>query len=1037
MEVRSGRFLDDKDVAMQESAIIRPRIRASQPMLDLNDNSQEDAPTPFQRYTSSRYSSLPESIRPPPNAFLPVDPAFSANEWKVSTPSYLRTSVRSDSAVDIVAKLQMRANGGTRIIDSHATPITDLFSRTESTTLACPKNDGAHYLVELPKKEVVEKRIKVYEANEQVAEKLNKKLPEGHRFISTYMARLALGSIPSLGEKSARVFAPSESVPHFSSPFGKRLESFTRLALRMEDPNSVSGILAKELNAIARIELPERLVSEVAKFAGDRYTRSAALGDRMYHALAIHPSIAGACRIRIAPLHAKSYGENTPPPWQTLRTALRCIAHATLSLDLMARRLAYENPEQYSIGYKVSGNALSQFKVVNNSITVMAQLQQDITSDNGLPDALTKLKQRRILDASAFEEGGIKDLMVMRQRSLLRDAALQESISEDIISETRLDLNIRDISAICRSAVLKPKVSYVRSDTADDIELYRRATRSTVSGISKEELNKSSFTTVTSLGALLRYGISICYMVNKPEVRLNVACYVKQWNIISRASDPPASHRQVSRHASIVPMLSQVVNSHVVSMIQSLLPYCSLKSEDNLMRKITRIVGMPEMRTLKRDNLTVFLYSYFKTRYADHERITLRNLCGRLVHAGMSDTGLMLSIRKAVEEERALSSVMMEHMRYKIGVWKSNYAAHLRLANPDDEAESERPEMYKKMITWQQKLNMLSIIELKVHEQDSTFSAYVRKSALNEVLLDSYRRRHDKISKRLVKPDPDRPVTSKWVRDSHPWGEQLSEERKLQLVSSEVSVVLDFLAAKDGTFWVLDPLELKSQLDDMLKLVIFGLETALEGSNIHFRYDEDEERRYGSIALPEKHEISVTAAFQFSLADPPSRRESSGNAKRVEVMGKESTRKGSAVLHNAQHNAAKANTMLMMKRNLASARAGGSQNALALTTSRSTTVAIVEKEYCEIGLVMRHVKEQLRPYMLNWLSSLADCRVTDSTTTEVLPKKYRCYVDEAEEAAVFYFNEMREHIRKQRVRQARAEVTQLGDDIQHPTGKTI
>lgn len=949
-----------------------------------------DAPaTPYQNLCCTEYADVAPILRPSHDAFLPYDPARSRAKWRHDPPVQLCPDIRTDSALDIVRKLQMKSNGGTRIIDSHAATVTDQFVKSEWDVIASPNTDGAQYVVKSPPLDRSEKTLAEIEAHPDVTSKVSTNIRPGDRVVCTALGKLALGQRPILGEKAARVFEPGDSIPHLATPDGGRLNAFASLAMRHEDPVAVHSILAKELRLISGIDMPEEYIETSKEYAGDPFIRASAMGDRKYHALASHPSQAGCCAIRVAPMTSESYGLETPPPWQSLRTGLRSIGHLNLSLDPYARAIAFEDAGGLQLGYDVAGDTLAPFQVSAASIVVMAFLQSEFPASRAASGVLTTIATKRVIDAVMYTQGGVRDLLEFSQVKAELDAVWQESedVLEEVPTQHHLRLQLSQGNVEARSAIIRPAITLTKGKTKDDVETRLVHKKHTAAGFTREAIAASDLGTVDSIGALMRYAVSICYMQRKPEVKLAVAMYVKQWNVSADGRSWRVARTYLAKNALIKTLAVALFTPDVCNLMRRLLPFCSIGSVAEYLRLGHQITGVRLFGRKDEKSFEEITKAFVGSDGAFNERFSLRRMCGRLLWSGMSDSGLMFSISTGITQKRHIADVVMEHVRYKIDVWKNNYLAQLKLVKVREEDVTN--EKFEQMVLWQQKLSMLKAIELM--RKGDIVHVFVRNITVCKVLLESYSKRHKTIERRIEVDEAAKKNPKKdkrrgiWKRDDHPWGPVASDEEKGALIVAGVDATLGYLRSKDMEYWVIDPDKLYTQVNRMVEQVVTEVRTAIEGSNIGYDAEVNGELVDYKPDLPADTEAELSAKFVFSLADPPS------------------ARRGTPTLRGAGDSASlhpgklpprtPPNLSLLMPR---SGRPGlGGAKRVGLGGLKVKGVTSAAPKMATVLDILGEAPPDVVQGVCSWLTRISNVGITPTSSSASLPKKYHCYPPEA------------------------------------------
>ena len=215
------------------------RDNRTNPDLALNEVLDESPSTPFQDYCYSKYASVPTSFRPSPKQFLAADPKVMRAIWVDSPPECLVPDISKDSAVDILRKMQTRNLGGARLVNAYSTPCTDRLTRGVTDELATPTDEES---------QCIKDYLTKLEQNPNVARCCNPCLPDGDKIFALPHGKLSV--LRFLRERSARIYDPEASIPHLRTASGKMVESFSNLALRVHDPISVHGAVAKELIAV-------------------------------------------------------------------------------------------------------------------------------------------------------------------------------------------------------------------------------------------------------------------------------------------------------------------------------------------------------------------------------------------------------------------------------------------------------------------------------------------------------------------------------------------------------------------------------------------------------------------------------------------------------------------------------------------------------------------------------------------------------------------------------------------------------------------
>lgn len=916
-------------------------------------------PTPFQLSCAREYSHLSEDIRPKPSDFLAVDPVVTRAAWKTGTPRELVVDVTQDSALDVMRKLQMRANGGMIIIDSHAAPSTDMLVRSEHDNLATPGIPGATATVEVPDKRKSDDVIEGMELHTSIAPVINHGLPKGSRVYAATLNKLGLGQRPSLGEKTARVFAPETSVPHFMTATGKRLESFMRLSMRSVMPTDHHAMIARELMSISGIEFPKDLCKVLNEFAGDRLVRSSALGDRQYHAITVHASQAGSVKVCLAPLVSDSFGPGKTLSWQTLRTCVRATGYLNFALDQGAREIGWQEPQYYLIGYDVAQNAVSEFKIVTGSLSVMGVMQ---AKEAYLPEGpLGKAAQKRLLAASAFASGGIRD-MAEFERELADGAATALLMDgEDDLAYRHYKASFAQSRVSVQTPLLSPVVDMRNS--RGEVVFLTETTSVKISNIPIDNLRACRLETTSSIVALMRFGVSVGYMNGMGDIKMQAAILVKQWKLVEDAGKQPLWNNPVTV------CCAAVFNDEIFRIMRKLIPFCSFQTIDAFVRTVTMGSGLQISSAIQdKDELFkhVFL-TYLASSRGSHLRKSLRSFCGKLIHAGMADTGLMFALRTRLKKDHNIVTIVVDFMKYKIGVWVANYQAQLQLVSRELADTRVENDVYKKVVLWQQKIKSLGLIEIIPDTVRDIVVVVATRKAVNVLLLHAYTARYDRIKNRLMHRQGRIEVL--WDRKDHPWGERETQAELDELAEETIDHVLDFLRTKDERYWVITPDEMFKELDEMMHLVFSGIQRVVDDTCGRPEEEGFDSGVYQDVALPPAEEAAVTAKFQFSIADPPTVVER--NLERIARATGKTTVPAPPV-------------------EVSSGRVGFSGfSGFGMTRRAIMSPPKVVEPDVTLRDILEAFSEEERPSVLLFLKYLAGGDVTADNTVAVLPRKYQ------------------------------------------------
>jgi hypothetical protein len=821
----------------------------------------------------SKYRTVNEAVRPKVHDFVDYEPARSRALWKHEPPPELTADVRTDSALDIMRKIQTRVLGGASIIDTHAAPCTDQTTRADYDTLAKPDIAGAQYVFKYPDYERSIHALRESERSPALRRSLNHSLPSGHRLVALPLGQFGTRIRPNLGEKSARIYQPEDNIPQLRTASGKRLELFTNLAMRMTDPTMVHDIIAKELRVLSNIDVPKDYLVSLKQFAGDAFVRSAVIGDRQYHAVAWHPCNASSVRVDVAPMTSDSYGKNLPVNWQSVRTTVRAIGHLNASFDPYVRQAIKYDEDVLQIGLDIAKDSLSPFVPTTNVLGCIQLLQQNRQDALNDPDRLSLTTTKKILDAQAFREGGLHDMQTYSMiKAEIEAAKLSEYDDFDKMAaatKIRLLLNNAEVSA--KSAIIRPALSYKQKAerARDDMDLSVRTNSANIGGITYENFKAVGAASINSIRALLRYSIAISYSTNKKDVRLSCAMYVKQWQMLAGTLRGPDARDKLQSNTVIMALAPRVTTEDVCKMMFTMLPYCSFESFDRFKERLAqRTYSTKEQNHIRvSKNMYELMQYYLKLDCAYHERFIIRKLCGKLIHAGMSDSGLMFAIKRGMGERRSLADIVMEHTKYKVDVWRRNYSAQLELMKMKNAEDGDMD--YPQMVEWQQKLSVLRNVEFR--NNGGVIEVFIRDSSYSRVFLNSYDQRYNTIARRIMKPEKGKPDTriGIWKVDEHPWGLPLSDSERILYGAGLKEALLKRLERLDSRYWVVSPITMDEVLRDMLDQLVYGIKTAIEEVDNYAFEELDQERKCYLLALPTTTERELNAKFYFSLADPP------------------------------------------------------------------------------------------------------------------------------------------------------------------------